>query len=100
MFRQSTIETPLIRWLIASCSALLFAFLNFAHAADVPAKPAAKHRVIFQVSDNDPGKWNLALNNARNMQQDLGERNVEIEIGGQKIDKHYGDWLQIGRAHV
>ncbi len=40
----------------------------------------AKQRVVFQVSDNDPAKWNLALNNARNVQQDLGAENVEIEI--------------------
>ena len=39
-----------------------------------------KQRVVFQVSDNDPAKWNLALNNARNVQQDLGKDNVEIEI--------------------
>jgi intracellular sulfur oxidation DsrE/DsrF family protein len=40
----------------------------------------AKQRVVFQVSDNDPAKWNLALNNARNVQQDLGRGNVDIEI--------------------
>jgi len=39
-----------------------------------------KQRVVFQVSDNDPAKWGLALNNARNVQQDLGKDNVEIEI--------------------
>ena len=39
-----------------------------------------KQRVIFQVSDNDPAKWHLALNNARNVQQDLGKDNVQIEI--------------------
>ncbi len=39
-----------------------------------------KHKVVFQVSDNDPAKWNLALNNARNVQADLGKDNVEIEI--------------------
>ena len=22
-------------------------------------------------------------------------KNVEVEIGGQRIDKHYGDWLHI-----
>src|SRR5437588_7267246 len=43
-------------------------------------KPAAKHRVVFQVSDNDPARWNLALNNARNVQADLGAQNVQIEI--------------------
>ena len=39
-----------------------------------------KQRVVFQVSDNDPAKWNLALNNAKNVQQDLGKENVQIEI--------------------
>ena len=39
-----------------------------------------KQKVIFQVSDADPAKWNLALNNARNVQQDLGKDNVQIEI--------------------
>jgi intracellular sulfur oxidation DsrE/DsrF family protein len=40
----------------------------------------AKQRVVFQVSDADPAKWNLALNNASNVQQDLGKDNVQIEI--------------------
>ena len=44
------------------------------------ADTAAKNRVVMQVSDNDPGKWNLALNNAHNLQSDLGAKNVEIEI--------------------
>jgi intracellular sulfur oxidation DsrE/DsrF family protein len=39
-----------------------------------------KQRVVIQVSDNDPAKWSLALSNARNVQQDLGKNNVEIEI--------------------
>jgi len=39
-----------------------------------------KQKVVLQVSDNDPAKWNLALNNARNIQQDLGKENVQIEI--------------------
>ena len=60
---------------------LMAAVLLPAMAADQP-KPAvgAKQRVIFQVSDNDPAKWNLALNNVRNVQQDLGKDNVEIEL--------------------
>ncbi len=38
-------------------------------------------RIVLQVSDDDPKKWNLALNNARNAQQDLGgSKNVDIEI--------------------
>jgi intracellular sulfur oxidation DsrE/DsrF family protein len=37
-------------------------------------------RVVIQVSDADPQKWNLALNNAKNVQEDLGKDKVQIEI--------------------
>ena len=37
-------------------------------------------RVVIQVSDNDPAKWNLALNNANNVLKDLGDKKPEIEI--------------------
>jgi uncharacterized protein len=41
---------------------------------------AAKSRVVIQMSDGDAGRWNLALNNAKNLQSDLGASNVDIEI--------------------
>ena len=41
---------------------------------------APKSRVVIQVSDNDPAKWNLALNNANNILKDLGAANTEIEM--------------------
>ncbi len=47
--------------------------------AQQPTKDA-KQKVIFQVSDADPKKWHLALNNAKNVQADLGKGNTEIEI--------------------
>jgi intracellular sulfur oxidation DsrE/DsrF family protein len=53
--------------------------LGFAQQAAAQAS-APKHKVVFQVSDADPGKWNLALNNARNVQESLGEGDVAIEI--------------------
>lgn len=46
---------------------------------DAAPQPAMQ-KVVFQVSDNDPAKWNLALNNARNVQQSLGAKQVDIEI--------------------
>jgi intracellular sulfur oxidation DsrE/DsrF family protein len=50
-------------------------------AISVPhAFAQGENRVVIQVSDADPGKWNLALNNARNLQADLGAKNVDIEI--------------------
>ena len=61
---------------------LALAFLLVASATTFAQAPAAsaRNRVVMQVSDNDPAKWNLALNNARNLQADLGAGNVEIEI--------------------
>jgi len=50
------------------------------------ATPAAsqsvpqRNRIVIQVSDGEAAKWTLALNNARNLQADLGAANVEIEI--------------------
>lgn len=41
---------------------------------------SAKHKAVLQVSEGDPKKWNLALNNARNLQEDVGRANVDIEI--------------------
>ena len=41
---------------------------------------AERHKVVLQVSDNDPAKWNLALNNAENIQQALGKNKVDVEI--------------------
>lgn len=41
---------------------------------------AVKNKLVFQVSDAEPQKWNLALNNAKNVQDDLGAGAVQIEI--------------------
>lgn len=42
--------------------------------------PAPREKVVFQVSDSDPGKWALALNNARNVQDSFGADKVDVEI--------------------
>ena len=50
-------------------------------AAAQTASPAkTKARVVFQVSDGDAAKWNLTLNNAKNVQQELGVDKADIEI--------------------
>ena len=62
------------------CAALAVSFS--AAAADAPTTSAAprKERVVIQVSEADPQKWNLALNNAKNVQTDLGADKTEVEI--------------------
>jgi uncharacterized protein len=65
-----------------ACGAVMLASLLvvgiFPVAAQQPT--GAKSKVVMQVSDGDAGKWNLALNNAKNLQTDLGAANVDIEI--------------------
>ncbi|BAN35457.1 hypothetical protein SCD_n01636 [Sulfuricella denitrificans skB26] len=59
-------------------SALLLQVIFPAHAGGSSAKPV--HKVIFQVSDNEPQKWYLTLSNAKNVQLELGMKNVQIEV--------------------
>jgi uncharacterized protein len=66
-----------IRFAVALLALSLSALIAPAQAQQ---PPSAKSRVVMQVSDGDAGKWNLALNNAKNLQTDLGAANVDIEI--------------------
>ncbi len=55
------------------------------HAADAlqpkaAARTSDREKVVFQVSDGDPKKWNLVLNNVKNVQEALGKDKVDIEI--------------------
>jgi len=55
--------------------------LSFASLQTVAADtPAAKEKVVVQVSEADPAKWNLALNNVKNVQQAYGADKVDVEI--------------------
>lgn len=55
-------------------------FLIADHAQGAVATGQKHHKIVIQVSDNDPVKWNLALNNAKNLQDDVGAANVDVEI--------------------
>jgi intracellular sulfur oxidation DsrE/DsrF family protein len=59
-------------------AACLFSTLALSQAKQSKASRPA--RLVIQVSDAEPAKWNLALNNAKNVQEELGAKNVEIEI--------------------
>ena len=67
---------------VAVLFALLFVLFPAAsRAAETHDGATSAHvRVVVQVSDDDEKKWNLALNNAKNVQQALGAGNVDIEI--------------------
>lgn len=62
-------------------SAVLFligltGLVTMAQAADKTSKSS----VVIQISENNPAIWNLALNNAENIQEALGKDNVNVEI--------------------
>jgi hypothetical protein len=56
--------------------AVLAAVPLFAASQEAP-RPT---RVVVQVSEADPARWNLVLNNVKNLQDDLGADKVTIEI--------------------
>ena len=77
---QKTIRIPgqRARLLALAACVLTLALPAAGLAADGAA--AKKEKVVFQVSDADPKKWNLTLNNAKNVQADLGRDRTEVEI--------------------
>jgi intracellular sulfur oxidation DsrE/DsrF family protein len=61
------------------------ASLAIAIAITPPASAQApqasiRPKLVLQMSDADPAKWNLALNNVKNVQADLGATNVDVEL--------------------
>lgn len=75
------------RALVAQSLALAAATLCAAGAeAAQPEHKAGAYKVAFQVSDNDPQKWNLVLGNAANAARELGKDTVvEIVVFGPGI---------------
>jgi intracellular sulfur oxidation DsrE/DsrF family protein len=58
-------------------AAALLPLLSHAQTAASPKK----HRLVIQVTDNDPARWNMVLNNTKNAQSDMGGAgNIDIEI--------------------
>jgi len=40
----------------------------------------ARNRALFQVTDNEPARWNMILNNIQNLRDGVGGEPVEIEL--------------------
>jgi intracellular sulfur oxidation DsrE/DsrF family protein len=87
-----------LNWLGSVLAALAFGLLlcSSAQGQSVPA-----NKVVFQVSDAEPAKWALTMNNVKNIQAELGAKNVEIEIvaygpgiGMLKVDSVAGNQIR------
>lgn len=61
-------------------SALLLIAMSITGISAANAQGTPRNRIVLQVSDAEPAKWNLTLNNVKNVQTDLGAQNVDIEI--------------------
>ena len=49
-------------------------------AARAQAQTGVRNRAVFQVTDNDPARWNMILNNMVNLKEGVGSEGVEIEL--------------------
>ena len=67
------------RQFIPTAVAGLFAIYCVATSAQpVSATALNRQKLVIQVSDAEPAQWNLALNNAKNVQEELGASQVDI----------------------
>lgn len=58
---------------------LLFVFALLALPA-LAAEVLPIYKLVVQVSESDPARWNLTLNNVKNAQKDMGASLAEVEI--------------------
>jgi intracellular sulfur oxidation DsrE/DsrF family protein len=65
---------------VVMLAALLVAATAAFSSPSVAQQASGRHKLVLQVSDGDAAKWNLALNNAENVQQALGKDKVDVEI--------------------
>ena len=70
-------RTPRRAFLVSSGAALLALALPQLAMAQTAT---AKNRALFQVTDNDPARWNLILNNMNALREDVGSEGAEIEL--------------------
>jgi intracellular sulfur oxidation DsrE/DsrF family protein len=71
------IRTPRRDFLAASGAALLVLALPQLALAQTATAP---NRALFQVTDNDPARWTMILNNMQNLRDGVGGEPVEIEL--------------------
>ena len=66
------------RTFVGSNAAALLAFVLPATTNAQAVTPL--NRALFQVTDNDPARWNMILNNMINLREGVGNEGAEIEL--------------------
>jgi len=69
-----------LRIVFALMGVVLLAALSAGKASAAGASPAPGYRVVFAVTVDDQHVWNEVFGNFRNIQRDLGPKNVAIEV--------------------
>jgi intracellular sulfur oxidation DsrE/DsrF family protein len=67
------------RTFAASAAAALLA-VALPAAVRAQATTAPRNRALFQVTDNDPARWNMILNNMTNLREGVGSEGADIEL--------------------
>ena len=70
-------RTPRRLFLVSASAALLALALP---QLVVAQSAMAKNRALFQVTDNDPARWNMILNNMQNLREGVAGEPVEIAL--------------------
>jgi intracellular sulfur oxidation DsrE/DsrF family protein len=65
---------------IAALMVSVFSAVGRAQPTTLPDKPFAEHRIVLQISDNDPRKQNLVVSVANNLLKLYGPDKVAIEV--------------------
>jgi len=68
------------RTVLATAGASLLSLALPGMALAQATSAAAKNRALFQVTDNDPARWNMILNNMSNLREGVAGEPVEIEL--------------------
>ena len=67
--------------IVTRISWLLLCLLVAGAPTFAAAKPdGSKHRVVFELTTDDPMVWEAVLNNVENLQKAFGPKNSEIEV--------------------
>ncbi|MEZ5542891.1 MAG: hypothetical protein R3F42_12740 [Pseudomonadota bacterium] len=74
------IPERLTAWMLAVCAGFMACACIAAPALAADEKPFAEHKVVLQISDDDPSKQTLILNVAGNLLKAYGTDKVDIEI--------------------
>ncbi len=56
------------------------ALLGIAAPLTFAQNTAPRNRALFQVTENDPARWNLILGNMQNLRDGVGGEPIEIEL--------------------